>query len=309
MDRDQLRTFDQVVQTGTFSQAAWALDITQPSVSSRIAALEQEVGGPLFVRGGRRVGLTELGRSFLPYARRVLEVLNEGLEMARLTQQGRCGRLVVGTLISLADGLVAPAIGRFYAEHPMVEITVRADDSNAVARMLHDRVVELGVVAWPCDDPLLTDLRPLLFFREPLVLVAHPHHELARRGPVTLEEVGRLAQPYLDSFPLPSAVLNQLTAGTTLDLPFPVARRLLQGGLGASVMTRTLVSDDLECGRLTQIEVLDLPTLWRESALVYHPGNGAVAAVAREFTELLAEAGGGLLVSRPAAAALSPDPA
>lgn len=70
MDVDQLIAFDRIVREGSFSRAAWELHIAQPTISARIQALEQEVGGPLFARSSRKISLTALGTSFLPYARR-----------------------------------------------------------------------------------------------------------------------------------------------------------------------------------------------------------------------------------------------
>src|SRR5882672_640990 len=105
----QLATFERVVREGGFSRAAFALGIGQPAISARIRALEETVGGPLFTRG-RRIGLTALGESFLPYARRALEILGEGVEIARLAQVGKRGRVTIGALGSLAGGLVGPAL-------------------------------------------------------------------------------------------------------------------------------------------------------------------------------------------------------
>ena len=82
MDTDQLRTFERIVREGSFSRAAWSLDLAQPTVSARVHALEQAVGGPLFARSGRGVVLTDLGASFLPFARRALEVLDAGVELS-----------------------------------------------------------------------------------------------------------------------------------------------------------------------------------------------------------------------------------
>jgi len=83
VDLEQLATFDRIVREGSFSRAAWALGVAQPTVSARIQALERTVGGPLFRRGGRGVALTDLGLSFLPYARRAIEVLEAGVTAAR----------------------------------------------------------------------------------------------------------------------------------------------------------------------------------------------------------------------------------
>src|SRR5262245_3846950 len=114
---DQLAAFERIVREGSFSRAALALDLGQPAVSSRIVALESAVGGALFTRG-RRVALTALGEGFLPYARRALDVLGEGVEAARLAQVGQRGRIRFGALGSLAGGLVGPALGEFVRSHP-----------------------------------------------------------------------------------------------------------------------------------------------------------------------------------------------
>src|SRR5687768_15329609 len=107
MDIEQLRAFDRIVREGSFSRAAQVLDIAQPTISARIRMLEQAVGGALFVRRGRRLALTEVGESFLPYARRALSVLAEGVEAARLTQEGQRGRLTLGVIESLTGGFLA----------------------------------------------------------------------------------------------------------------------------------------------------------------------------------------------------------
>src|SRR5260370_28021785 len=109
MDTNQLQAFDMVVRQGSFSKAARALDISQPAISLRIQALEQIVGGPLFVRGGSRLELTELGASFLPYARQALAVLASGIETAQQTRLGARGRVSLATLPALTTGFFASA--------------------------------------------------------------------------------------------------------------------------------------------------------------------------------------------------------
>src|SRR4051812_45921076 len=101
MDTEQLVAFQQIVREGSFTRAAVSLRVGQPAISARIRALEDAVGGPLFTRG-RRVSLTTLGESFLPYARRATEVLAEGVEAARLTRAGHRGRVTIAALGSLA---------------------------------------------------------------------------------------------------------------------------------------------------------------------------------------------------------------
>jgi DNA-binding transcriptional LysR family regulator len=138
MALDQLVAFDQVVRDGSFSRAALSLGLGQPAVSSRIQGLEAALGGLVF-RRGRRIALTPLGENFLPYARRTMEVLSDGVENVRLTLAGKRGRASLGALASLAGALVGPALGRLMRQHPEVDCLVRsgwheADAGSAAGR-------------------------------------------------------------------------------------------------------------------------------------------------------------------------------
>lgn len=298
MDIDQLLAFERIVREGSFSRAAWSLNITQPTISARIQALEQDVGGPLFIRGGRRVALTERGESFLPYAQRALEVLAEGVEAARLTQVGQRGRVTVGILPSLAVGFLASAIARFHRSHPHVGLFVRTGHSDLIMEMLHDGIVKVGLITWPFFN---ADLTPLLHFREPLVLVVPAGHQLAGRGPVTLEEVMRMGGPFLlvhwgsGMNPVLSRIDTQI--GPAVEVPIETVQYLLRRGIGASFLTRTLVMDDLAAGRLVEVTVADLPPLCRESTLVRLNRGGALPPAVADFVAVLREEADGLAMS------------
>ncbi|HLI91477.1 MAG TPA: LysR family transcriptional regulator [Ktedonobacteraceae bacterium] len=269
MDIDQLQAFERIVREGSFSRAARQLNITQPTISARIQNLEAEVGGPLFVRGGRRLDLTERGESFLSYARRALEIVSEGIEAARLSEEGQRGRITVGTLPSLASGFLAESILEFHDTHPQVDFFVRTGHSEEVIEMLYDGRVRLGLVSWPCYNP---DLAELLHFREPLVLVVPANSGLARQGKVTLEQVKKARGHLLIVHWGPSArdFIARISeqAGPMTALPIETIRYMLLHDLGAAFLTRAIVAEELHAGKLVEVEVEDLPPGYRESALV-----------------------------------------
>lgn len=268
MDIDQLLAFERIAREGSFSRAARQLDITQPTISARIQALEQELDGPLFVRGGRKLALTERGESFLTYVKRALEVLNEGIEAARLSDQGQRGRITIGTLPSLAGGFLAETIVEFHDTHPEVDFYVRTGQSEEVIEMLYDDRVKLGLIHWPTYNP---DLAILLRFREPLILVAPAGSELARRGRVNLEQVKKVYGHLLSIYWGPSAqdfmARASEQAGPMTELPSETARHILLSGLGAAFVTRATVTAELQAGKLAEVEVEDLAPGYRESAL------------------------------------------
>jgi DNA-binding transcriptional LysR family regulator len=171
MDLEQLLAFDRIVREGSFSRAAWALNIAQPTISARIQALEQEVGGALFVRNNRRVSLTERGVGFLPYARRALAALTDGVEAARQAQYGQRGRLTMGALRSLTGGLLGPALATFHADYPHVECCIHEGRHEQIVELLADGLVELGLIDWQFNYEPIAEISPLLQFLERVILV------------------------------------------------------------------------------------------------------------------------------------------
>jgi DNA-binding transcriptional LysR family regulator len=296
IDSAQLLAFQRVASEGGFSRAAATLDLGQPAVSARIAALESAVGGALFVRG-KKVTLTPLGEALLPYARRALDVLAEGVESARLVQAGRRGRVSLATLGSLAGGLVTPALLAFAAKYPDVECLVKAGDHEHVLSLLWDGLVEVGLLAWPFGQAAAADLTVLLVFSEPVPLLVHPRHPLASKKRVSRADLLELGRPLyrLRWWPEHHPLLDELVraAGPVMELPMETARALVLAGHGAGFFTRTLVAGDLAARRLVAVDVQGVPRITRGSALVRRrsgplpPALGAfVSALANEARAL-----------------------
>lgn len=288
MDLDQLLAFERIVREGNFSRAARSLDIAQPTISARIQALEEEVGGPLLLRGGRKIALTERGQSFLPYAQHAMSVLAEGVEIARLTESGQRGRVTIAAIPSLAGSFLAATIARFHQGHPQVDLLMKVGSSQQVMAMMADGIVRLGLISWPYFNP---ELRPLLRFRESLKLMVAVSHPLAGRESVTLEEVRSANIPIFEARLWVSIdpALAQLTAQAQplVDVPLDTARHLLLRGLGAALLTPLLVADELAAGRIVALTISDAPPSFRDSALVHPARGGAMSAAARAFVEAL----------------------
>jgi DNA-binding transcriptional LysR family regulator len=301
VDTDQLRTFERIVREGSFSRAAWSLDLAQPTVSARIHALEQAVGGALFARSGRGVVLTDLGASFLPFARRALEVLDAGVESARQAQVGQRGRVSIGVLESLSGSFLGPALARFHAAHPEVEVLVRAGRHEQLVELFHDAVIRLALLAWPSHDVMTGDVDVLLTLREPAVLVAAPGHPLARcqslgqlgGQPIDQEAVLALARPFLLLrwwLSLPPAVASLAQrAHPTVDVPMDTGRQMVLSGVGVGFFPWMQVADFVASGQLVVIEVADLPPVDRVSALVRRAGAAPLTPAAEALVQCVRE--------------------
>lgn len=177
MEMTSLQAFVAIAGHGSFSRAADALFLTQPAVSKRVAALEDELRTPLFDRMGRSIRLTEAGETLLPHARRVLAEL-EASRQAVADLQGRVGgRLRIGTSHHVGLHRLPPILRSYTASYPDVELDLHFMDSEQACFAVDRGELELAVVTLPQapgDSLVLERLWP-----DPLDLVVGPEHPLA----------------------------------------------------------------------------------------------------------------------------------
>ena len=142
----QLEYLVTVLDLGSITKAAAVLHVTQPTVSSQIALLERRMGGPLLERGRSGMTATPAGEALARSARRLLEVGQQGVAAARDLAEGRPGSLAVGTLATVATWVLPPAVARWHASRPGVQL--RIDEfvrRRYLERAVIDGVVDLGV--------------------------------------------------------------------------------------------------------------------------------------------------------------------
>jgi LysR family transcriptional regulator, low CO2-responsive transcriptional regulator len=287
VDTAQLRVFDQVVKDSGFSRAAWTLGIAQATVSARIAALEEEVGGALFERG-RRVKLTARGVQFLEYARRALDIIDDGIRAAATAAGQTQHRLDIAVSGSLAGGTFAIAIGEFIRKHPRVTINARMANCDEITRFVREGAVSLGLIPWPMIGA--KDLRALWSFNEALIPVVSPAHPLAKRKDISIEDFRALAHPLYPVWfdDVTDKRLSALTPSdqATVELPLQSVLSLIKSGHGAAFITQALVAEDLRLGNLTAIRLHDFPILKRKYGLVSLRKNSRLTDLQLEFSKL-----------------------
>lgn len=184
-----LQTFIKIAACGSFSEAANEMHVTQPAASKRIAVLEQELGTRLFDRIGRRIALTEAGRTLLPRARRIVSEVQDTERAVRNLSGKILGRLLMGT--SHHVGLHRlPAVLRVFTErYPEVELDIRFLDSEIILGEVEKGDLELGVATLPLAPPESIESIPIWWDR--LAVVANSNHPLAGRGPVSTRQLAR----------------------------------------------------------------------------------------------------------------------
>lgn len=169
MEMRQLRYFLAVAEHLSFTRAAEAVHVSQPSLSVQIQALEEEVGAPLFDRLGRRVALTEAGQILREHAARVVRDLEAGVQAIHELNGAERGRLMVGALSTVNSYLVPPLVSQFRRRFPKVSLHVQARPSQEIVEEVLAARLDLGLCLLPVSDPRLACQR---LFDETLCLVA-----------------------------------------------------------------------------------------------------------------------------------------
>lgn len=187
----QLRAFVAVIEAGSFTAAATALELTQSGISHAIAGLEAALGTTLLERDRRGVALTEAGARALGEARAALYHLEQLRRGATAPGEVR-GRLRLGLFPSVAARLLPPVIGAFARCHPGVELVLREGTDDEVREWLRTSRIDIGVVTLPQSG-----LTTVPLARDALLAVVPAAHPLAGADAI---DVARLAtEPFIMS--------------------------------------------------------------------------------------------------------------
>jgi DNA-binding transcriptional LysR family regulator len=188
MELRQLRIFSILANELNFTRAAERAHCVQSNVTVQIRSMEHELGVRLFERLGKQVRLTEHGQRLLPYAKRILLLLEEAGRVIA-DESNPSGTLIVGSPESVLTYRLPPVLHLFRESFPQVDLVLRATNSRGLVSQLEQGTLDLGIVIDDkLDDPRLQVER---LCQEPLTLLAHPSHRLLRQpavGPYDLRE-------------------------------------------------------------------------------------------------------------------------
>ena len=186
MNLRDLRYLVALAEEHHFGRAAGACGVSQPTLSTQIHRLENELGVPLAVRAGRRIEITPVGERIAQTAREML-VLADDIRTLALEESERTTRqLKVGVFPTLGPFLLPRVIARFDQHEPGVNIHVVEKRTARLLEAVHQGDLDVAVVAAPVEDETLTAI-PV--FREEFLLVTGVDDELAHEeGPIDPHE-------------------------------------------------------------------------------------------------------------------------
>ena len=267
----QLRLLLAVSREGSVSRAAQRLHLTQPTLSTQLRQLAEQVGLPLFERVGRKLHLTAAGHAVLDTAQRVeqeLESLDETLAELRGDVVGRLRLAVVST----AETFIPRLLGDFRRERPAVEVSLVVLNRDAVIRRLTDNLDDLYIMSRPPQAPPVVATP---FLSNPLVVVAAAEHPLAGRDTLAIETLAaeefvlrepgsgtrQAAEQFFAAHGL--ALRPRLELGSN-----EAVKQAVAGGLGLSLLSAHALAHAVDEGiAVLRVQGTPLPTQWHPQRL------------------------------------------
>jgi DNA-binding transcriptional LysR family regulator len=283
----RLEVFIAIVESGGFGAAAERLGMAQPSVSRHIEALEAQAGGALFQRRrGRGVDLSELGKTFLAHARQLMAEADSMVADLRRSQGEASRRVIFACQRSLSDFL-PPVLARFAGDHRDIELITRVGRQEEVIDQIRNASADLGLYLSNHDAP---GLKSTVIGQEEMVIVASPHHPLAKQrsiDPAELEKYGFVGAP---AGSLIGQATAQLLAGigvrkmtlVSQATEFEYLRAMSLADVGLYCCFRKRIQPDIDQGRLVALD-LDAPPLMmevRQAVAAAHSASPAVTLFA-----------------------------
>ena len=267
MDFHQLEAFLEAANRGSFRRAAAALYLSRPSVSARIQALEDEVGVALFHRTARGVRLTDMGRTFLPFAQRSMDTLRRGKEVLESVRQTSTGILNIATARVIGTYVLPETLHQFHQLHPDANLHIKVGGSSEVLQMVVNEEVQLGLARF-MQHP---DVDALHLYDEEAVLVVHPEHPFARTGAAAMSQVAQEPLIVYDPGDPGSSYFQFINrvcrdAGVTPKVEMNLdsveaAKNMVQLGLGISFLPRSGVRRELNSGSRPLIALAEPPAV------------------------------------------------
>ena len=278
MEFKQLKTFVEVVRTGSFTDAAQNLFLSQPTVSQHIRQLEEELGTRLVMRTTRRIEITAEGRRLSAYAEDILALRDR--MMANCSRRGHSILSISASTIPSAY-ILPSVLKQFGKEHPEVYFSIHQSDSAGVERGVLDGLFDLGLTGRQPDEEELiaeefcTDQMVLITPVTPFYLERKEKKASVRElldQPIILREAGSGSLKAADRY-LASEGINEKDLRVVARINDQEAiKNMVAGGLGISFLSLRAAEEFIEAKRVLCFELPE-GTAVRHFYVIQRKGN------------------------------------
>ena len=290
MELAQLEAFIQVAHHRSFSRAAEALFLTQPSVTARIQSLEREIGERLFERTGRSVTLTDAGIAFMPHAQRALTAVLEGTDAIEAVRHGDVGSLRIGASSSIATYLLPGILKKFRQVRPRIHVYLSTGQTEDIIEGLLSGETHIAITRL-AQHP---EVESIHLCNDDLTLVVAPGHPFSRKRGVTIAEAGR--EPFLffergssyHSLTYSMFLRAGVVPESAMELDsMETTKHMVEAGLGVAILPVVSITRERESGTLVPVDLRDMEQPAQREIGVHVPRNRALARPTRDLLKIL----------------------
>ncbi len=275
MNLDYFKSFINIVEKGSLSEAAKVMGISQPAITMQLKAMEKEYGAILLDRSSGGLKPTQEGLIFLDHAQKITqenELLRSGL--ADLSKEV-FGQLKIGSSTTPGEYILPAILGRFKELHPKVEPKLTIADSEEILTRLAGQEIDIGLIG---QESTSSRLEKIAFAEDELVLIFNPKNymtdfdkigiEEVMKMPLILREKGSATRKTLENaFERAGFSMQDLTV--IMDLgSLSAIISAVEAGLGASIISRSAAKRSVEMGLIREAKILGLD-LKRKLYLVF----------------------------------------
>ncbi len=257
MNIDALKSFVLLAENKNFTKTAELQYVVQATISNRINELEKQVGKELFIRDNKNVTLTNAGKTFLPYAKRILMLRKEGIVKARSTGLYD-DRLSIGTVDSIYEGVISSIIKDYFSKFPNIAVKIKLNHSGEIIRHLADEILDVAFVYF---KPKLLKLESVHFVDDEIILVTSNENKLYTKEEILSKELLKLPLLYADLGEEFFAWLSeQLGDSPLLRLSVDHVSCVVdyvKDGYGCAFVPKSIVSKELSEKKLIRIKIKD----------------------------------------------------
>ncbi|MGH7913492.1 MAG: selenium metabolism-associated LysR family transcriptional regulator [Candidatus Binataceae bacterium] len=293
MDLRLIEIFCRVYQERSFSRAARALGLTQPTVSVHIRDLEQSLGTALFNRLGREIQPTEAGNFLYEHSRSLIALKSDlAQKMAGFLNRVE-GLLTVGASSVPGEYLLPSLVTAFRAKYPGVRARLRISDTAETIEYLRHGDIEIGVVGATMEDP---ELAFETLAGDELVLAAPAEGICDGRSQVSLMELRELPMIVREPGSGTRMALERSLKHNRISLgdcnvaaefgSLGAIKEAVRQGCGVSFLSELTVAAEIQVGRMRRLRVPELGTIARSYYTVVNRRR-VLSPVTREFLDYL----------------------
>ena len=256
-DTRQLQAFEILCSTGSFTETAKRLFLTQSAVSHSMKSLEEECGSRLFRRQGKKVALTEAGDRLLSFARPFLGEMEKVREELDGFEKFGAGRIRLGASAQACRFLLPPILTQFKKMHPLCRFEVKCEDTPHCLEMLGLGELDLAITLEPMRT-FEVDFVPC--FTDELRVVVPSNHKWAEEGRVEWTQAEaesfilynrgsytfRMLKEYLDREGVRLSSFMEISSQEA-------GKELIKVGMGVGLMADWVVEPEVRCGELQSL--------------------------------------------------------